>query len=176
MVTLAELGDRICIMGPSNGGKSTLADAIARKTKMPAIHLDALFHLPDTDWVPRPFAEFQALHDDAIASPTWVIDGNYSQLLPQRLARATGFILLDISTARSLSRYVWRSLFQRDRAGNLEGGHDSVKWSMLKHLAVTTRKNRERYAELISTIQLPKVQLTSARQIAACYFEWGLKR
>lgn len=30
------------------------------------------------------------------------MDGNYSRCLPQRLARATGFILLDTSTATSL--------------------------------------------------------------------------
>ncbi|MFQ1682408.1 AAA family ATPase, partial [Pantoea dispersa] len=47
------LGPRICIMGPSNSGKSTLAKAIASKTSFPLIHLDQLHHLPDTKWVPR---------------------------------------------------------------------------------------------------------------------------
>lgn len=176
MVALRELGDRICIMGPSNSGKSTLADAIARKNRAQAIHLDVLHHLPGTDWEPRPFADFQRLHDAAIETPRWVIDGNYSQLLPQRLERATALILLDISTPLSLLRYIRRCLFRRGQIGSLEGGKDSVKWQILKHIAITTGKNRKRYAELQRTVELPKVYLSSARQIEACYLEWGLHR
>ena len=176
MVTLSELGDRICIMGPSNSGKSTLADAIARKTGTPAVHLDLLHHRPGTDWEPRPFVEFQRLHDTAIEAPRWVIDGNYSRLLPQRLARATGWILLDISTPRSLFRYIRRSLSSRGRVGALQGARDNVTWNMLRHITVATRRSRERYAKLQPTIDLPKVFLASARQIEACYSAWGLSR
>ncbi|TGQ03272.1 AAA family ATPase, partial [Mesorhizobium sp. M00.F.Ca.ET.217.01.1.1] len=39
-MNLSDLGDRICILGPSNSGKSTLADAIARKRGLTPIHLD----------------------------------------------------------------------------------------------------------------------------------------
>ena len=120
MLELGELGDRICIMGPSNSGKSTLADAIARKNQTQAIHLDLLHHLAGTDWVPRPFADFKRLHDTAIKAERWVVDGNYSKLLPQRLAGATGFILLDICTPLSLFRYTRRSLGHRGRIGALE--------------------------------------------------------
>ena len=147
-VKLSELGDRICIMGPSNSGKSTLAEAIARKNHTQVIHLDVLHHLPGTDWVPRPFADFERLHDAAIMADRWVVDGNYSQLLPQRLARATGFILLDISTLLSLFRSLRRSLVHGGRIGALEGGKDSLKWDTLKHIAITTPRNRKRYAEL----------------------------
>jgi adenylate kinase family enzyme len=176
MLALRELGDCICIMGPSNSGKSTLADAIARENRAQAIHLDLLYHLPRTDWKPRPFADFQRLHDAAIETPRWVIDGNYSQLLPQRLERATGFILLDIPAPLSLLRYIRRCLFHRGRIGSLEGSEDSVKWQVLKHIAITTPKNRKRYAELQRTVKLPKIYLSSARQIEACYLEWGLHR
>ena len=175
MLELSELGDRICIMGPSNSGKSTLADAIARKNQTQAIHLDVLYHLPGTDWVPRPFVDFETLHNTAIKAERWVADGNYSQLLPQRLSRATGFILLDISTPLSLFRYLRRSLVRRGRIGDLQGGKDSVKWDLLKHIALTTPNHRKRYAELLHTIELPKVCLLSVGQINACYSEWRLK-
>src|SRR6516225_11108594 len=36
---LADLGERICILGPSNSGKSTLAETIARKRGLELIHL-----------------------------------------------------------------------------------------------------------------------------------------
>lgn len=175
MVALSELGDRICIMGPSNSGKSTLADAIARKNHIQAIHLDHLFHLPRTNWKLRPFAEFKVLHDAAIDASHWVIDGNYSELLPQRLARATGFILLDVPAPLSLFRYIRRSLLQRSRIGGLEGGRDSIKWEMLRHIMITAPRNRRRYAELLRTTELPKVYLVSARRINACFQQWELE-
>jgi adenylate kinase family enzyme len=100
--------------------------------------------------------------------PRWVIDGNYSRLLPQRLERATGFILLDISTPLSLRRYLRRCWFERDRRGGLEG-RDSVKWDMIRHIIVATRANRRRYLQTFGDIRLPKVRLHSTRAFAEFY-------
>jgi adenylate kinase family enzyme len=168
-MTLDDLGPRICVMGPSNSGKSTLATAIGRARGLTPIHLDQLFHMPNTDWQPRTNEEFIALHDEALAAARWVIDGNYSQCLPQRLARATGLILLDTSTATSLLRYLRRSWFERDRLGALEGGADSVKWAMIWHIAVATRTNRRRYKTMFVHIGLPKIMLSTTREITRFY-------
>ncbi|MDO1584582.1 AAA family ATPase [Rhizobium oryzicola] len=173
---LSDLGDRICILGPSNSGKSTLADAIARKRGLTPVHLDQLFHVPNTDWVERPYEDFAALHDQAILGERWVMDGNYSKVMPQRLARATGFILLEVSTAVSLMRYFRRCLFERDRRGALEGGRDSIKWGMIRHIAITTPKNRLRYETLFQEIMLPKIRLGSASEISRIYDRWELDR
>lgn len=175
-ISLEELGDRICILGPSNSGKSTLADAISRKRDLRPIHLDQLHHLPNTDWQPRPRDEFIALHDAAIAGPRWVMDGNYSICMPQRFQRATGLILLDISTPASLLRYFRRTLFETGRLGALEGGQDSVKWNMIHHIAVVTPRNRERYRLMFDRIDLPKVRLPSVRAIKESFLEWRLAR
>ncbi len=176
MIRLSELGERICILGPSNSGKSTLADAIARKLCLKAVHLDQLHHLPNTNWKMRPADEFFALHDEAIADERWVMDGNYSKLFPRRFERATGVILLDISTVASLFRYVRRTLFDRRRVGALEGGQDSIRLEMLHHIAVVTPGNRRRYAEVYRQLELPKACLHSIRAIDACYRDWGLER
>ena len=173
---LAALGDRICILGPSNSGKSTLADAIARKRGLTPIHLDQLYHVPGIDWVPRPREEFIALHDEAIACERWVMDGNYSVCMPQRFARATGVILLEISTALSLARYFRRTLLQKDRIGSLKGGQDSIKWMMIRHITVATPKNRERYRAMFDNMDLPKIYLPSGGAISAVYIGWGLER
>jgi adenylate kinase family enzyme len=173
---LSELGDRICILGPSNSGKSTLADAIGRKRNLEVVHLDLLFHLPNTDWEQRPQSEFVALHDAAIAGERWVMDGNYSIGMPQRFQRATGLILLDISTPASLLRYFRRTLLERERRGGLEGGRDSIKWDMIHHIVVTTPRNRERYKTMFAELDLPKLQLSSLRAIKRCFQEWDLAR
>lgn len=176
MLELDELGSRICIMGPSNSGKSTLAQAIARARGLTAVHLDQLHHLPHTDWVPRPEHEFAVLHDAAIAGSAWVIEGNYSRLLPRRLARATGLILLDVATTISLYRYVRRCWFERARHGALEGGRDSVKLEMIRHVALAKRSNRRRYSAMLATVDLPKVRLASPSALREFYRLNGLRR
>lgn len=175
-MTLDDLGPRICIMGPSNSGKSTLATAIGRARGLTPIHLDQLYHIPNTDWQPRTDEEFIGLHDEALSGTNWVIDGNYTKCLPQRLARATGLILLDISTATGLLRYFRRSWFERDRPGGLEGGMDSVKWTMILHITVTTRRDRRRDKEMFVHISLPKIKLSTAREITRFYRLEGLGR
>ena len=173
-MTLNELGTRICILGPSNSGKSTLATAIGRSRGLPVVHLDQLYHRPNTDWQPRPAEEFAALHDEAICSARWVIDGSYSRYVPRRLERATGVILLDVSTLTSLLRYVRRSWFERDRFGGLEGGQDSVKWVMIRHITVATPRGRRRDAAMFDRIDLPKIRLGSPPEISNFYRAEGL--
>jgi hypothetical protein len=175
-MSLDDLGPRICILGPSNSGKSTLAAAIGRARDLPPIHLDQLRHLPNTDWRLRPEEDFSALHDAAIQEPAWVMDGNYSRLLPQRLARATGVILLDVPAVTSLLRYLRRSWLGRDRLGGLDGGADGVKWTMIQHILVTTPGNRRRYEELFNDLRLPKIRLSTPRESARFHRSEGLGR
>lgn len=173
---LAELGPRIIILGPSGSGKSTLAVALHHAQGLPVVHLDQLHHLPGTEWIPRPAADFTALHDAAIAGERWVMEGNYTRLLPQRLARATGLILLDVSAPISLFRYVRRCWFEPDRAGSLAGARDHVRWAMLHHIAGPSRRNRRRYGVIFAEAALPKVALRSPRALAAFYAEQRLAR
>ena len=175
-MTLDDLGARICILGPSNSGKSSLAIAIGQARGLTPIHLDQLYHLPNTDWQPRPAADFIALHDAALAGEDWVMEGNYSRCMPQRFARATGIILLDSPTPISLFRYLRRSWFERHRLGTLAGGKDSVKWLMIRHIAVTARKNHRRYQEMLDQISLPQIRLSTSRDIARFYRAEGLQR
>lgn len=83
MLSLDQLGPRICVLGPSGSGKSTLAQAIGVAKGLPVVHLDVLYHLPGTNWLPRPPGDFATLHEAAIAAPEWVLDGNYSANFPR---------------------------------------------------------------------------------------------
>ena len=174
--TLAELGRRIVVFGPSNAGKSTLAEALSVKLSIPAVHLDQLHHTPNTDWVPRPKAEFQALQRAAIAGESWVMDGNYSALTPERLARATGAIVLDDNHWLRLGRYFRRTLFEHYRPGNLEGNRDSIKWSMIHWVAIASRNNGARYRQMVQSSGLPHVYCGSMREVKGLYEAWGISR
>jgi hypothetical protein len=172
--SLSALGPRICILGPSNSGKSTMAVAIGRRCELPVVHLDQLHHQPHTAWRPRPEAEFLALHEQAIAGERWVIEGNYSRCMPARFARASGVILLDVGTSVSVWRYLRRALSGGPRAGALEGARDTVNWPMLHHLLVVTPRNRRRYVAMIPALAVPVVVLPSVRAIGRAWRAWAL--
>ncbi|EHP4521189.1 AAA family ATPase, partial [Salmonella enterica] len=158
-IPLSDLGPRICILGPSNSGKSTLAEAISNKLSCPVTHLDQLFHFPNTLWQERPENEFLRLHNEAIQNDRWVIDGNYNRCLKTRLGRATGLILLDISLPVMLKRYFYRTLLQHDRVGGVlsENQKDRISKEMLKYLVFTTPKKREQNRKIFDKCSIPKV-------------------
>lgn len=171
---LESLGQRICVCGPSNGGKSRLASAIGARLGVPAVHLDQFRHLPNTDWVQRPDAEFQALHDEAVSGECWVMDGNYSMLGPQRWQRATGIVLVGTDRWSALWRYFRRTLFEPERVGNLEGAKDSVKWEMIRWIVFVQPAGRDAYAAKLEAIGLPLVRLHSFGDLKRLYAAWGL--
>ncbi|MDR3474572.1 MAG: AAA family ATPase [Devosia sp.] len=174
MPELGHLGRRIMVCGPSNSGKSTLAVAIGRKLGLPVVHLDRLRHLPHSDWQQRSDAEFARLHDAAVLGEDWIIEGNYSALMPQRLARATGIILLSDNRWANLTRYVRRTLFQRERAGHLDGARDSLKWSMVRWIVVASPRSLRRYREDLPAAGLPFVEIDSMRRLRQTYVRWRL--
>lgn len=173
---LAALGPRIMVCGPSNSGKSTLTVAIAHKLGCEPFHVDLFRHLPDTDWVQRSDAEFAALHDDAIAKDRWVMDGNYTALMDQRIGRATGIILLGDSRWANLTRYFRRTLFQRSRPGSLAGNKDSLKWEMIHWILVVSPRNLARYRAELPATGLPFIESRSMGDLQRLYEVWGLTR
>lgn len=55
-------------------------------------------------------------------------------------------------------------------------GQDSMKWDMIHHILVATRRNRRRYQALFERISLPKVRLASTRELVRFYRAEGLER
>ncbi|SFZ81142.1 Adenylate kinase [Devosia enhydra] len=170
---LETLGRRIAILGPSNAGKSTLAVALAERLGVPAFHIDQFRHQPGTDWQQRPESDFIALHEEAIARPEWVMDGGYSVLLPSRMRRATGIIVLDDNHWLRLGRYFRRTLSGGARAGGLAGARDSVKWEMIRWIWVT-RNTVEKYRQMARQSGLPHHFCASLADVRMLYIAWGL--
>lgn len=172
---IEQLGRRIIVLGPTNAGKSTLTVALAHRLGIRAVHLDQLRHLPGTDWKQRPDAEFKALHDAAVATDAWIIDGSYSRLMPPRLARSTGLIVLDETLVVRTWRYLRRSLLPQARLGGLAGNRDSIKWEMLAWLWATRHKSHEA-RQFARGSGRPHVLIHNTRELASLYEAWALDR
>lgn len=141
---------RICIIGPSSSGKSTLADRLGKKFNYPVLHMDKIAHIPHTDWKRRPIAETIQKHNTFIGQDTWIIEGNYTQMMPQRFERADMVIFHKFNRFGCLWRYICRTLKNdKNRAGRLEGGIERLKWSMMDYILFKAPKKIKKYEKLL---------------------------
>lgn len=84
---------RIAIIGFSGSGKSTLARKLGNFYNIPIVHLDSVNFLEN--WVERPKEQMHEIVSDFISNnDSWVIDGNYSRVAPQRYEQADLIIYL----------------------------------------------------------------------------------
>lgn len=102
---------RVLLIGAGGAGKSTLARAIAARSGLPLIHLDALYWQPG--WVETPPAEWRAIVQSLLQRDAWVMDGNYGGTLDLRLAACDSAVFLDLPPAVCLWRVLKRRLRHR---------------------------------------------------------------
>ena len=176
MLPLETLGKRICIIGNSGAGKSTLAQHVGQHLNLAICHLDQIAHIPHTNWQPRDRELMRLDHQTFLAQhKQWVIEGNYSYLMPERFAQATAIIWLDFSRWNSAYRYTKRALQNNpNRAGNLEGATQQFNWKMIRHILFNFPKSKEKYQKLVETSGLPYIRITSFHQLKKMYKEWKL--
>ncbi|MFB5191661.1 DNA topology modulation protein [Alicyclobacillus fastidiosus] len=97
---------RIIVIGSPGAGKSTFSRELAERLELPLYHLDSLYWKPG--WVERSRDEWFAIHEDVLAKPTWVIDGNYGGTLRPRVEAADTVIWLDLPRPLCLYRCLKR--------------------------------------------------------------------
>ena len=84
---------KILVIGCSGAGKSTFARRLRDSTGLPLYYLDRLWHKPDRTHITR--EEFDRVLAEWLARPAWIIDGDYSRTLPQRLEACDTVFFLD---------------------------------------------------------------------------------
>jgi adenylate kinase family enzyme len=124
---------RICVVGTTSSGKTTLARQLAQKIAGDFIELDALHWEPN--WIEAPDDVFRERVMAATSSQVWVMAGNYSAVRDIVWQRAEAIIWLDypfhIVFWRLLTRTI-RRVATREKlfAANIENGWTHIKlWS-----------------------------------------------
>lgn len=151
---LADLGSRICVLGPSGAGKTTFAEKLAHQRSVPFLSMDKLVHQPG--WNPAPLEVYAPKHDAFIAKEAWVIEGAYRKTLPQRLQRAETVIFLDISIIGCQYRVVKRLIqnYGKVRPNAPAGCEErfSFGWAhmVVVHSFFGWRKRRARYLDILA--------------------------
>ena len=130
---------RVLVIGSPGAGKSTFARALASRTGLPLIHLDAHYHLPG--WVEPAEDAWRARLETLVSQESWIIDGNYGGSMDYRLARADSAILLDYPTWLCLWRALKRivTLHGTVRPDAPAGCPERFDWEFLAYIAAFRR-------------------------------------
>ena len=84
---------KVLVIGCSGAGKSTFARRLRDITGLPLYYLDRLWHKADRTHITR--EEFDRVLAEWLARPAWIMDGDYSRTLPQRLEACDTVFFLD---------------------------------------------------------------------------------
>ena len=176
MITLNEMGKRICIIGCSNSGKSTLADALSKKLNIPAHHLDQYAHIENSKWQRKSDEILIEKHNGVIHQDAWIIDGNYSVCINDRMDLATFVIWLDPNIFSSVFRYLFRSIKNDpNRPGRLVGAKNEFSLGLIKWIVFNYPKNRKKYQKLLERKpKLPVLRIGSMEILKNYYSFWGI--
>ena len=142
--------ERILIIGCGGAGKSTLARQLGEKLNLPVVHLDKLFWKPN--WVESTQAEIDEKIFREMQKDQWIMDGNYTRTLPQRLIHCDTVIYLDFSRAVCLLGVAKRIIttYGTVRPDMAEGCPERFDLDFLKWVWNFNKKHRENTYRLLN--------------------------
>ncbi|MGJ8656750.1 MAG: DNA topology modulation protein [Akkermansiaceae bacterium] len=160
--------NKIMIIGCCGAGKSTLSFKLKEHFKLPLYHLDRLFWKPG--WIQAERNDYIAKHQEIIEKPQWIIDGNYSFTMPDRLEKADLIICMDLPRWLCIWGIFKRRIQYRNksRPDMTTGCNERLEWEFTKYVWNFHRDQRPKLMEHLADIkgQKPIHILTSRKQTA----------
>ncbi len=114
------IGKRVMVIGGSGAGKTEFSKKLSALTGLPLAHLDRIGWRGHREKTPR--EEFDALLSEITAGEEWIIDGNWSRTIPDRLKRADTVFWFDFSGIRCLRGVLARFFRNRGKTRDDMGG------------------------------------------------------
>ena len=139
--------ERIAIVGCGGSGKSHVARELGRLLELPVTHLDAVYF--DDRWNPLPMEQFEAAQRDLVATPRWVIDGNYHSTVQVRLAAADTVVFMDLPTGACRWGILSRSVRHGRGQHPSDGVYNRITRDVLRYVLGYRRRMRPRVLEKI---------------------------
>lgn len=148
--------NRISIVGGSGSGKSTLCSILSKELNLPAVHLDGINF--DSNWVEIDKSKRDNIIADKALEDKWIIDGNYTKTLKNRLERADLIIWLDYSTF-ALLKGVLKRIFNgiNKERPEIPGCKERFDFNFIKYVITYNKKKRYIIVENLEDIPKEKI-------------------
>lgn len=130
---------KITVIGCAGSGKTTLSTKLASKLSIPLYTIDSLYY--GSNWQKLSQEELKAKLIDIMKGDSWIIDGQYTKLIPLRLQYVDTVIFFDIpkriAIGRVFRRYINQKLGKESVVGN---NNVHFPWHQLKLISNYPRK------------------------------------
>lgn len=166
---LLKRANRIVIFGSSGGGKSTLAQNLARILGVRYVSMDReVFWLPG--WVSRPRPEQREIIARIVTEDRWIIDGNKPRTLDLRLPRADVILWVRVSRWLCLWSIFKRGIVYRGRTRPDMAPGCLEQWPDREFISYVWNFERDDVPEFMEGIRqhgpdVPLVELKSRAQM-----------
>lgn len=149
---------RICIIGTSGAGKTSLGKALAQHLNLPFIDSDSFYW--QAGWQPASHNVLQERVLAATSGDKWIFEGNYLSLRQFVWQRADTIIWLDFSRFVVLRRVCCR-IVRREQLWNGNTMNWQRAWSGVHHSWSTYQGKRVNYPRFLA--QFPHLQVVHLR-------------
>src|SRR5947207_224561 len=159
--------NKILVIGPGGAGKSTFAKQLGEILGIEVVHLDSLYW--QAGWIEPPKREWAAKLSEVLGRYAWIIDGNYSGSLQQRLKACDAVVFLDLPRVLC----VWRVLKRVARYHNTirpdmaQGCRERLSFEFLVWIWNYRRKTRPKILKLLQEHEGDReiIRLQSSAQV-----------
>ena len=165
---------RICIIGGSGTGKTTLADNLGKQLYLPVIHIDGLNYLEN--WVEQDKKERDKKIIEEANKEKWIMDGTYRSTLDYRLNNADIVIYLDYSTISQVKGVLQRFIINHGKEKNeIAGCKEQMNWKFLSFVINWRKNKRSEIIERLRNIDSKKVYIFNSRRKLNKWFKQEFK-
>ena len=155
--------NRICIIGGSGTGKTTLANNLGKKLNLPVYHIDGINHLKN--WDKRDEDERDKIILEKADEERWIIDGTYHSTLKQRLEKSDYVIFLDYSTIVRIKGILGRfiKIHGKERK-EIPGCKERMSWEFFWYVVNWRKNKRPNIIANLKEINSDKVHIFKTRK------------
>lgn len=155
--------ERICIIGGSGTGKTTLSNNSGRELNLPVYYIDGINYLEN--WEIRDKNKRDKIIIVKANQTKWIIDGTYRSTLQQRLEKADFIIYLDYSSLAQVIGVIKRFLKNHGKEKKeIPGCKEQMNWKFFWFVVNWRKNERKEILEKINKIEREKVCIFHSRK------------
>lgn len=155
--------NKICIIGGSGTGKTTLSRNLGKELNLPVCHIDGIHHLEN--WQIRNKGERDKIILEKISEDKWIMDGTYRDTLLQRLQSADLVIYLDYSSLAQVKGVMSRFIKNHGKEKEeIPGCKEKMDWKFFWWVVSWRKNKREDIIKNLNQIEQSKIIIFKNRK------------